>query len=137
VRARPLRFILFVMFAVLLQGPAKAETGDVETTGRLLDYIAVDYANAVAHGQVSSPWEYAEQNEFAAMVADKLHGLPAKPEKEALLREADRLKRAIAEKAEPEQVARSRTAWQPPFWRPMPCRSRRRKLPTLHAARRP
>ncbi|TFV44579.1 c-type cytochrome [Bradyrhizobium niftali] len=105
VRATPLRFVLFVVFAVVLLGPAKAETGDVETTWRLLDYIAVDYAGAVAHGQVSSPSEYAEQNEFAATVAEKLHGLPAKPEKAALLGEADRLKRAIADKAEPEQVA--------------------------------
>lgn len=104
-RARPLRFVLFVVFAVVLLGPAKAETGDVETTWRLLDYIAVDYAGAVAHGEVSSPSEYAEQNEFAATVAEKLHGLPAKPEKAALLGEADRLKRAIAGKAEPEQVA--------------------------------
>ncbi|WP_244626171.1 c-type cytochrome [Bradyrhizobium betae] len=93
------------MFAVVLQGPAKAETGDVETTWRLLDYIAVDYAGAVAHGHVSSPSEYAEQNEFAATVAEKLRGLPAKPEKGVILGEADRLKRAIADKAEPEQVA--------------------------------
>jgi high-affinity iron transporter len=105
VKARALHFVLFVVFAVALLGPAKAETGDVETTWRLLDYIAVDYAGAVAHGQVSSPSEYVEQNEFAATISDKLHGLPAKPEKEALLAEADRLKRAIADKAEPEQVA--------------------------------
>jgi hypothetical protein len=68
VRARPLRFVLSVVFAVVFLGPAKAETGDVETTWRLLDYIAVDYAGAVAHGEVSSPSEYAEQNEFAATV---------------------------------------------------------------------
>lgn len=104
-KARPLRFVLFVVFAVVLLGPAKAETGDVETTWRLLDYIAIDYAGAVAHGQVSSSSEYAEQYEFAATVAEKLHALPQKPEKQALLGEADRLKRAIAGKAEPEQVA--------------------------------
>jgi high-affinity iron transporter len=105
VKAGPLRFAFFAVVAFVLLGAARAETGDVETTWRLLDYIAVDYAGAVAHGQVSSPSEYAEQKEFAATVAEKLQALPPKPEKETLLGEADRLKRAIAEKAEPEQVA--------------------------------
>ena len=92
-KAGPLRFAFFAVVAFVLLGAARAETGDVETTWRLLDYIAVDYAGAVAHGQVSSPSEYAEQKEFAATVAEKLQALPPKPEKETLLGEADRLKR--------------------------------------------
>ncbi|WP_247479101.1 hypothetical protein [Bradyrhizobium sp. CW9] len=31
---------------------------DVETTWRLLDYIAIDYAGAVSQGQISSPSEF-------------------------------------------------------------------------------
>lgn len=89
----------------LVFGPASAETSDVETTWRLLDYIAVDYAGAVSHGAVSSPSEYAEQNEFAATVAAKLAALPPKPERQALASEAAHLRRAIADKADPEQVA--------------------------------
>ncbi|EIG62855.1 hypothetical protein Bra1253DRAFT_07797, partial [Bradyrhizobium sp. WSM1253] len=42
--------LIVLVFAL---GAAKAETGDVETTWRLLDYIAVDYAGAVSQGQVS------------------------------------------------------------------------------------
>lgn len=104
-RARAQSIAFSVVLALALLGPARAETGDVETTWRLLDYIAVDYGGAVTGGQVSSPSEYAEQNEFAATVADKLQALPAKPEKDALVGEADKLKRAIAEKAEPDKVA--------------------------------
>lgn len=102
----PSRLAVFaVLLALVLCGAARAETSDVETTWRLLDYIAVDYAGAVSHGAVSSPSEYAEQNEFAATVAAKLAALPPKPERQTLLTEAGRLQRAIADKADAEQVA--------------------------------
>ena len=96
---------MFAAVAVALIGAAKAETSDVETSWRLLDYIAVDYGGSVAHGAVTSPSEYAEQNEFAATVAEKLAALPPKPERQALLSDVERLKRAIAGKAEPQQVS--------------------------------
>jgi high-affinity iron transporter len=85
------RYAVFVVMTFGFFGAAKAETSDVETTWRLLDYIAVDYAGAVTHGAVTSPSEYAEQNEFAATVAEKLAALPPKPERQALLTEAARL----------------------------------------------
>ncbi|MGY4502069.1 hypothetical protein ACVWYH_006026 [Bradyrhizobium sp. GM24.11] len=47
----------------------------------------MDYAGAVSHGAVSSPSEYAEQNEFAATVALKLAALPPKPERQVLATE--------------------------------------------------
>ena len=97
--------VLAMLLALVLFGVARAETSDVETTWRLLDYIAVDYAGAVSHGAVSSPSEYAEQNEFAATVGAKLAALPPKPERQALLTEAARLQRAIADKVDAEQVA--------------------------------
>ena len=99
------RYAVFVVLTFGFFGAAKAETSDVETTWRLLDYIAVDYAGAVTHGAVTSPSEYTEQNEFAATVAEKLAALPPKPERQALLTEAARLQHAIADKAEAEQVA--------------------------------
>jgi high-affinity iron transporter len=97
--------LLAMLLALAFLGAARAETSDVETIWRLLDYIAVDYGGAVSHGAVSSPSEYTEQNEFAATVAAKLAALPPKPKRQALLTEAARLQHAIADKAEPEQVA--------------------------------
>lgn len=94
-----------MLLALAFFGEARAETSDVETTWRLLDYIAVDYAGAVSHGTVTSPPEYAEQNEFAATVAAKLAALPPRPERQALVSEGARLQRAIADKADAEQVA--------------------------------
>jgi high-affinity iron transporter len=97
--------VLAVLLALAFLGAASAETSDVEITWRLLDYIAVDYAGAVSQGAVSSPSEYDEQKEFAATVAAKLAALPPKPERQALATEAARLQRAIADKADAEQVA--------------------------------
>lgn len=107
VRLHPLsfRYAVFVVLTFGFFGAAKAETSDAETTWRLLDYIAVDYAGAVKHGAVTSASEYAEQNEFAATVTEKLAALPPKPERQSLLTEAARLQHAIADKAEAEQVA--------------------------------
>jgi len=96
-----------LLWGLLAVFPALAQTpsDDVQTAWRLLDYIAVDYAGAVSHGEVSSPTEYAEQGEFAATVAERIDGLPAAPAKPALLDDAARLRQAIAAKADPAQVA--------------------------------
>jgi high-affinity iron transporter len=105
VHSLPSSLAMLIVLAFVFFGAAKAETSEVETTWRLLDYIAVDYAGAVSHGQISNASEYAEQSEFAAAVAQKLAALPPKPERQALLTEATRLQQAIAGKAEAEQVA--------------------------------
>src|SRR3546814_3004747 len=58
---------------------AHAETADVQTAWRLLDYMAVDYGGAVSGGRVKSASEYAEMTEFAASVSDRLMALPPTP----------------------------------------------------------
>lgn len=102
---------LFTRFAALLltaliPTAAMADTGDVQTAWRLLDYMAVDYGGAVADGRVKSASEYAEMTEFAASVSSRLHDLPAKPERQTLLQGAAKLQVVIASKGAPEQVAK-------------------------------
>ena len=94
-----------VLLAMLIPSAAMADSGDVQTAWRLLDYMAVDYGGAVANGRVKSASEYAEMTEFAASVSARLHGLPAKPERQALLQGAANLQAVIASKGTPEQVA--------------------------------
>lgn len=84
---------------------AEPYAADAQTAWRLLDYIAVDYAGAVDHGVVSSPTEYAEQQEFASTVSARIAALPEKPGKAALIGQADALRKAIASKAEAKDVA--------------------------------
>ena len=97
--------LLAALAALLIPAAAIAEPGDVQTAWRLLDYMAVDYGGAVANGRIKSASEYAEMNEFAASVSTRLQGLPAKPERQALIQRAANLQAVIAEKGSTEQVA--------------------------------
>ena len=99
------RFIAILM--ILIASPSAASTnGDVQTTWRLLDYIAVDYAGAVENGTIISEVEFAEMTEFSATVAERMAVLPPNPQRTALVASAEALSDAIAAKSAPERVAR-------------------------------
>jgi high-affinity iron transporter len=102
------RLWLLVAFATLVlpAAPAAAQSQDVQTAWRLLDYIAVDYPEAVQGGKVVNSLEYDEMVEFSASVGERLKALPAKPAKAQLTRGAAGLQRSIAAKAPPEDVDR-------------------------------
>lgn len=84
---------------------AHAETADVQTAWRLLDYMAVDYGGAVSGGRIKSASEYAEMTEFAASVSARLAALPPTPERARLIEGATRLQAVVAAKGSPSQVA--------------------------------
>ena len=44
--------VVFLFALVLGPGDARAESSDVESAWRLLDYIGIDYEGAVANGAV-------------------------------------------------------------------------------------
>ena len=99
---------LLVVFAFVLAQAAPAVaasiTQEVQTSWRLLDYIGVDYREAVADGQVINALEYNEMIEFSATVSTKLAALPDHPAKRALVDGAKGLDTAIARKASPAVV---------------------------------
>ncbi|MFP5383623.1 MAG: c-type cytochrome, partial [Gammaproteobacteria bacterium] len=99
------RFLQIVVLA-LVSCVASAGTPDVRTLGRMLDYVAVDYPGAVAHGQVLSDSEYAEMKDFAETVAREVSALPATPTRGGLESQARALVQAIGERREPDVVAR-------------------------------
>lgn len=84
---------------------AQAETADVQTAWRLLDYMAVDYGGAVSDGKIKSASEYSEMTEFAASVSARLATLPPTPERSKLIDRAARLQAVVAAKGSPNQVA--------------------------------
>ncbi len=84
---------------------AHAETADVQTAWRLLDYMAVDYGGAVSGGRIKSASEYAEMTEFAASVSARLAALPPTSERARLIEGATRLQAVVAAKGSPSQVA--------------------------------
>lgn len=88
-------FFSSVMAAPSEQAVAVMSGSEVASTARavihMLDYISVDYPGAVSDGKVLNDVEYQEQLEFSVQVKEQLGKLPENPEKDALLRRADRL----------------------------------------------
>lgn len=110
---RVLRLILALsVLALGIATPAQAVPGDddVQTAWRLLDYVAVDYAGAVADGRVKSAQEYAEMVEFSGSVATRISALPANSKRASLIGEAQAVRTLILHKAAPPDVARAARA---------------------------
>jgi high-affinity iron transporter len=107
-RLAPMVRGLMAAFILALAGaPALAqEATSAQTAWRLLDYLSVDYAGAVEDGKVISPSEYAEMNEFASQVRERIEGLPATSARPALVAEATSLQAAIAAKQDAALVAK-------------------------------
>ena len=84
---------------------AFASDASVATTWRLLDYIAVDYREAVADGEVVNQLEYDEMLEFSATAASAIAALPDTPQAAQLQRDAQALQQAITDKAAPDRIA--------------------------------
>ena len=98
--------VLLAAFTVLSVGTAHAAAPGVQTTWRLIDYIAVDYGAAVADGRVVNQFEYDEMAEFSRSVVERIDGLPATPGKPALQEDAAQLRDAITQKRSPTEVAK-------------------------------
>src|SRR5687767_10701219 len=100
-------WLLIALLALALPAsPAGAQSQDVQTAWRLLDYIAVDYREAVRGGQIVNQLEYDEMVEFSASVGERLKALPDKPAKAQLTLGVGQLQRSIAAKAPPEDIVR-------------------------------
>src|SRR5687768_916337 len=103
-----LKRILFALLlaATALPTAARADDAAVQTTWRLLDYIAVDYPGAVQDGRIASQLEYDEMREFSAPVSQRLAALPERPQRAALIAGAAQLQQAIARRAPPPEIDR-------------------------------
>lgn len=99
-----LLLVLTLLIGALASVPLRAETSSVQVAWRLLDYIAVDYSEAVQDGRVISPSEFAEMTEFAATAHQRIDALPASDSKRHLQRAAAALQDLIGAKAPPAAV---------------------------------
>jgi high-affinity iron transporter len=71
----------------------------------MLDYLGVDYPEAVKDGKVVDQGEYEEQLEFSAAARAQVGELPAHPERAGLEATAARLAAAVRDKRPGEEVA--------------------------------
>jgi high-affinity iron transporter len=96
--------LLLCLLATLGASRAAAQNAEVQTTWRLLDYVAVDYREAVRDGRIVNDGEYKEMAEFTASVSQRLAALPDKPAKAGLIAGASALQASVQRKAAPPEI---------------------------------
>lgn len=95
-----------VMAVAETQPTAKSDwKTNVQSIIGALDYVAIDYPEAVQAGAVVNAIEYAEQREFLARVKELLLSLPPRPERRSLLSQAQALASLVDRRATSDQVA--------------------------------
>ena len=98
-------FLLVVLILVPTRALAATPQAAVQTTWRLLDYVAVDYPGAVQNGRVISASEFAEMREFTATAENQLKALPMSASQPALLAQAATLRSKVDAKAPAPLIA--------------------------------
>jgi len=78
---------------------------DVEQLLQLVDYVGVDYEEAVKDGVVINPAEYGEMQDFAAAIQSQAGQLPTSGAAQQLQAQADKLISLVADRVEPPIVS--------------------------------
>ena len=98
--------IIFLLFTTvfLLAAPAVGHAKNIDRLIQLIDYVGIDYQEAISNGQIINASEYAEMVEFAATIEMSTGKLTASPAAASLQLQANQLKKLIGEKASTDQV---------------------------------
>jgi len=97
----------FLVFFLAVASPACAETAPAQTIWRLFDYIAVDYPEAVANGEILNQAEFDEMREFSSTAHKLVKELPETSSKGMLERRSAELEDLIASKSSPPAIAKA------------------------------
>lgn len=100
-----LAFACLLNIAVPAIGAGASPQEAVQTTWRLLDYVAVDYPGAVKDGHVVSASEFAEMREFTATAENQIRALPKSASQGPLLDQAADLRAKVEAKAPAQIIA--------------------------------
>ncbi len=94
----------FLALSALLLVSSFARAGDIQQLLQLVDYVGVDYAEAVAEGEIINPAEYAEMIDFSEGILQHVAGLPAGDTRQSLQQQADLLSDSVVAKAVPADI---------------------------------
>ena len=102
--------VTLLVAGLLAGGVVWAAGGASQRVIHMLDYMAVDYPEAVQGGEIINAEEYAEMQDFAAGVSTLLAELPAGTARNGLQERATVLATAVAERVEPAVIAQQAAA---------------------------
>jgi high-affinity iron transporter len=102
-----LRLLALLVFLCAFSAVVLAQTAaeKAQTVLHMLDYVSVDYPEAVKEGKVADEGEYQEQREFVTRSLELLAQLPAHAEQPALVDQARELLARVDAKAAGADVA--------------------------------
>lgn len=92
-------YVLLVIF--FINKPVLADTSQLL---QLIDYIGVDYSEAVNNEQVINESEYAEMHDFSAGISQQINDLPAHKVKADLITQSKNLSVLIQQKIASDQI---------------------------------
>jgi high-affinity iron transporter len=98
--------VLVALLALATPALPMSPGGGAQTILHVLDYVAVDYPEAVKDGRVTDEAEFKEQVDFVSQAIAMLGELPAHPERTALVERARRLLALVEGKGPADDVAR-------------------------------
>jgi len=125
----------FIALLLLLTCPLLASATNIEQLIQLTDYVGVDYAGAVAKGEIINPGEYGEMQDFSRAIVEQVADLPGSDARNQLTVHATELVRLIELRADPAEVKALAAAMRQVFISGYDVTVTPRKAPDLAVAR--
>ena len=94
----------FIALLLLLACPSLASATNIEQLIQLTDYVGVDYAGAVANGEIINAGEYGEMQDFSSAIVEQLADLPPSEARNQLTAQATELVHYIEQRVDPAKV---------------------------------
>lgn len=94
----------FIILLLLAGFPLATLAANVQQLVQLIDYVGVDYGEAVSDGKVINPGEYGEMQDFSAAIAEQVALLPSFGVQQRLTDEASKLANLVADMADAMEV---------------------------------
>ena len=93
-----------VLVLSLLVFSSLSRAGDIQQLLQLIDYVGVDYGEAVRAGEVIHPGEFEEMQDFSQGIVQHVADLPEGAAKATLAEQAARLVERVSAKADPAEI---------------------------------
>jgi len=92
--------IMFLTFPVVSQAST-----NVQQLLQLVDYIGVDYREAIKDGQVINAGEYGEMQDFSLAILEQVRNLPDSEKQAEFTLSAEKLEKLVTAKADPDKIS--------------------------------
>ncbi len=93
-----------VLVLSLLVFSSLSRAGDIQQLLQLIDYVGVDYGEAVRAGEVINPGEFEEMQDFTQGIVQQVADLPEGAVRGTLADQAARLAERVSAKADPAEI---------------------------------